>query len=284
MNTQRFEFTDTDFEYISNLMLEHAGIHLTINKRELIYGRLAKRLRLLNLDSFAQYCRILKDDSNQELTHCINQLTTNVTAFFRENHHFEYLSTIVLPELIKEKNNQKTNRIRIWSAGCSTGEEPYSIAMTLAENRLLGHQWDTKILASDLDSLVLEKARAGVYKIDQLEKVSAQQRKRWFKKGMKKKQGMVNVVDDLKNVIRFRELNLTSSPWPMSGPFDIIFCRNVVIYFEKEMRKKLIGQFADILVDGGYLFVGHSESLSGVTDRFTAVGKTTHRKNLRYEN
>ena len=279
MDFQRFEYNDDDFQYISNLMQECAGIQLAECKRELVYGRLTKRLRALNLDSFAQYCQILKEGDKQELIHCVNQITTNVTSFFRENHHFDYMANTALPKLLAEKTNNKTNRLRIWSAGCSSGEEAYSIAITLRENELLtSGKWDAKILATDLDSNILDKARKGIYKIEQLENISEQRRIRCFQQGRGDKQGLANVTGELKDMISFKQLNLSNVSWPMHGPFDVIFCRNVVIYFDKEMRKKLINRFADLLDDGGYLFVGHSESLFGITDRFTAVGHTMHMK------
>ncbi len=275
---QRFTFTDENYRFISNLMLERVGIHLPVSKRELIYGRLAKRLRHLELDSFEQYCRLLQQDNDEELVQCINALTTNVTAFFRENHHFEYLLNSALPEILKHKTEQNNKRIRVWSAGCSSGEEPYSIAMTIKQSRLFTGDWDIKILATDLDSGILKQARAGVYTTEKLDDSSLSQHRRWFRKGRGRNDGLVTVADEIKAMIHFKRLNLADTAWPMRGPFDIIFCRNVVIYFEREMRQNLIARFHDLLIKDGHLFIGHSESLFGVSERFRSLGNTIHRK------
>lgn len=278
MQMQRFKFTDENYQFISNLMLEHAGIHLPVSKRELIYGRLVKRLRQLQLDSFEQYCGLLKQGDEEELVHCINSLTTNVTSFFRENHHFEYLLSTALPEVFNSKTRENNKRIRIWSAGCSSGEEPYSIAMTIKQSQLFKAGWDIKILATDLDSRILSQAKAGIYNVEKLESLPVQQRKLWFRKGRGENEGLALVADEIKNMISFKLLNLADPVWPMRGLFDIIFCRNVVIYFEREMRQSLVNRFSDLLTQDGHLFIGHSESLFGISDRFKSVGNTIHRK------
>ena len=271
-----FSFTYNDFKYISNLLNDHAGIRLGTTKRELVYARLSKRLRALGMQTFGEYCDLLRDGDAQELTHCINAITTNVTTFFREIHHFEFLEKTVLPALIEQKGSTAMRRLRIWSAGCSSGEEPYSIEIVLREQAAL-QSWDALVLATDLDTHILEQANKGHYNVKQLEKVSPERCKRWFRAGTGNNANLVRVVPELRERIRFRQLNLKNK-WPMRGPFDVIFCRNVVIYFDKEMQKKLFNRFADILAPNGYLFIGHSESLFGISDRFEVAGRTIYKK------
>jgi len=271
-----YKFTDSDFNFISKLITGHTGIRLGSTKRELVYARLTKRLRALGLHTFQEYCDLLRDGDQHELINCINAITTNVTTFFREIHHFQFLEQTVLPELVRQKNQTVMPRVRVWSAGCSTGEEPYSIEIVLREQPAM-QRWNVRILATDLDTHVLEGAQQGLYDIKQLEKVSAERCKRWFRMGSGKNDQQVSVVPELRERIRFRQLNLKET-WPMRGPFDVIFCRNVVIYFDKEMQKLLFNRFADILTPTGYLFIGHSESLFGITDRFQVAGRTIYQK------
>lgn len=271
-----YKFTDSDFNFISKLITGHTGIRLGSTKRELVYARLTKRLRALGLHTFQEYCDLLRDGDQHELINCINAITTNVTTFFREIHHFQFLEQTVLPELVRQKNQTVMPRVRVWSAGCSTGEEPYSIEIVLREQPAM-QRWNVRTLATDLDTHVLEGAQQGLYDIKQLEKVSAERCKRWFRMGSGKNDQQVSVVPELRERIRFRQLNLKET-WPMRGPFDVIFCRNVVIYFDKEMQKLLFNRFADILTPTGYLFIGHSESLFGITDRFRVAGRTIYQK------
>jgi len=272
----RYTFTDSDFKFISSLINQHTGIRLGSTKQELVYARLTKRLRALGLQTFRDYCDLLRDGNQQELINCINAITTNVTTFFREIHHFEFLEQTVLPDLIRQKSHTVMPRVRFWSAGCSSGEEPYSIEMVLREQPELT-RWNVRVLATDLDTHVLERAQQGIYDIKQLEKVSLERRRRWFRLGTGKNDNQVSVVPELRDRIRFRQLNLKDT-WPMRGPFDVIFCRNVVIYFDKEMQKKLFHRFADMLAPDGYLFIGHSESLFGICDRFKVAGRTIYQK------
>lgn len=278
---KEFLFTDKDFTYLSKLAGELAGISLSSGKRELIYGRLAKRLRALDLKDFKEYCALLKDEDTdgckEERTHFINAITTNVTSFFRENHHFEYMAETLLPELIRKKSAQSQPRLRIWSAGCSSGKEPYSIAMVLKESIPDIERWDVKILATDLDSNILEVAKEGVYPKEHIQEISINRRKRWFQAGTGAHEKSIKVSNEAKQLVTYRKLNLTES-WPMKGPFDIIFCRNVTIYFDRDTRVTLLDKFAEYLDDEGHLFVGHSESLFGLTQRFSTVGRTIHRK------
>ncbi len=276
-NSREFLYTEKDFKYLAQLAGTRAGISLSSSKRELIYGRLARRLRELGLKSYKQYCERLKEGDEEELTHFINAITTNVTSFFRENHHFEFLEQNLLPDLINHQDDVKKPRLRLWSAGCSSGEEPYSMAMVLQESIPDIRRWDAKILATDLDLNILDIASRGIYPLQRMQGVSLGRRKRWLSLGIGNNEGTAKVGSDIRQLVTFRQLNLTAE-WPMRGLFDAIFCRNVTIYFDKPTRIRLLNRFANLLSDGGHLFVGHSESLFGLTDRFRSVGRTIHQK------
>jgi len=255
---------------------QHTGISLSSAKRGMVYSRLARRLRRLGLDNFSEYCKLLVSGEDQtELGMFTNSITTNLTSFFRESHHFDYLANQLLPECASL--NKQTRRLRIWSAGCSSGEEPYSIAMTVLENLPESNNWDIKILATDLDTSVLEKAKQGVYPEERLSCIDNQKRRRWFKNGRGENAGLLQASPDLKALITFKQLNLMQD-WPMQGPFDIIFCRNVLIYFDKPTQRVLMERYANLLADHGRLFIGHSETLYRVTERFKLLGKTIYRK------
>jgi len=272
---REFRFTNAHFRCICDLVLEHIGISLSDAKRELVYGRLVRRLRRLGLDSFDQYCALLQRDGSGELEPFTNAITTSFTAFFREPHHFDYLVATLLPELVRDKAADK--RLRIWSAGCSTGEEPYSIAMALAETIPRLDLWDAQILATDIDSNVLAKGESGIYAEDRIAGVSADRKRRWFHKGGGGNAGKVRVVPELRRLVRFHKLNLVDT-WPMRGPFDFIFCRNVVIYFDKPTQTALFDRFARLLEHGSPLFIGHSESLFRISDCFELIGKSMYSK------
>lgn len=274
---KEFLFTDADFQFITQFVYEKTGINLTKDKRELVYGRLTKRLRLLGLVNFGQYCDLLRAGDEGEIINLINAITTNVTNFFRENHHFEYLDTTLIPELVKKNSDTLKPMIRAWSAGCSSGNEPYSIAIVLKECLKNMSSWDVKVLATDLDSNILDVARKGVYQNSCIEKVSDYRKRRWFKNGSGANEGTVKIIDELAEIVSYKQLNLMDD-WPMTGKFDFIFCRNVAIYFDNQTREKIIDRFADQLHDGGYLFVGHSETLFGVSERFQSIGKTIYKK------
>lgn len=269
---REFPMSNKNFQKIKAIAYEITGINLTDQKKNMIYSRLARRIRACSLSSFDEYCRLLETPGNQETNEFVNAITTNLTSFFRENHHFDYLSNTVFLELIKK--NSSTRRIRIWSAGCSTGEEPYSIAMCIREN-LPVESWDIKLLATDLDSNVVQHGKAGIYAPDRLDGISAQRKKRWLLKGTDS--NSARTKPELQKLITFKQLNLLHD-WPMKGPFDVIFCRNVVIYFDRETQRKLFNRYADILAPGGYLFIGHSENLHKVSDRFESVGRTIYQK------
>jgi chemotaxis protein methyltransferase CheR len=276
MKTQRdFEFTDADFDNLRKLVATHTGISLSEQKRSLVYSRLSRRLRSLGHQNFRQYLNFLEQNNDTELEEFTNAITTNLTSFFRESHHFDYLRQTVVPKLLDRRRDSR--RIRVWSAGCSTGEEPYSIAMVLRESVPQFDQWDIKILATDLDTSCVEQASAGIYPAERIKDLSTQRTRRWFQKGSGENADKVIVIPELKDIISYRKLNLMDD-WPMHGPFDFIFCRNVVIYFDKPTQRILFERFANISEEQAHLFIGHSESLFKVTDRFQLIGKTIYRK------
>ncbi len=269
---REYHLSDRDFEQIRGLVREHTGISLSESKRELVYSRLARRLRGLRLGSFAEYIALLERGESVELEEFANAITTNLTSFFREAHHFEFLSGTVLPELAQR--NAATRRLRIWSAGCSTGEEPYTLAITLQESMELFRGWDVRILATDLDSNVLAQGQAGEYREDRFATMPAARRQRWFTES---RPGHFTAADGLKALITFRQLNLMQ-PFPFKGPFDVIFCRNVVIYFDKPTQRTLFERVAQLQRPGDHLFIGHSESLFKVSDSYQLIGKTIYRR------
>ena len=269
---KEFPMTQEDFQRISALAGRYTGIVLGDHKQDMVYGRIARRVRKLNLIDFSSYLNYLEANIDEELSNFINVITTNLTSFFRENHHFEYLQKTVLTEL--KRKNSATKRLRIWSAGCSKGMEPYSISMTLLKSGIPS-DWDVKLLATDLDSEVLETAREAVYSATEVEGLEERTIKNYFQRGSDGKD--VKVKDKVKQFIHFKRLNLLET-WPMTGPFDFIFCRNVVIYFDKPTQKVLFDRYADLLEVGGYLFIGHSENLHGISDRFENMGNTIYRK------
>lgn len=272
---REFEFNRKDFENIRDLVGDRTGIVLSDHKITMVYGRLSRRLRQLKIQSFREYLDLLEDESGQELVEFTNALTTNLTSFFREPHHFEYMRSHAVPALLKNRPNHK---LRIWSAGCSTGEEPYTIGITMHEamaNYI--RNWDVKILATDLDTNVVQKGKNGIYEEERVNGIEANRLKKWFRKGRDENEGKVSVSEKIRELITFKQLNLLHD-WPMRGPLDIIFCRNVVIYFGKDTQRELFNRYADLLADDGYLFIGHSENLHKICDRFQLIGKTIYRK------
>jgi chemotaxis protein methyltransferase CheR len=272
---REFHFSDENFRTLSRIANEHSGIVLGEAKRHMVYSRLTRRLRQLKLRSFDAYIERLQAGDEREFTEFINAITTNLTSFFREPHHFEHLRSEALPEVMHRHASDR--RIRIWSAGCSTGEEPYSIAITMRETVPITAGWDARILATDLDTNVLARGSAGVYEEDRIASLPSERVKRWFRRGTGDNDGLVRVDPDLQELITFRQLNLIQ-PLPMRGPFDIIFCRNVVIYFDKPTQRMLFDRYANLLADRGYLYIGHSETLYKVSDRFESLGRTIYQK------
>lgn len=265
---REFAFTSADFERVRKLIYGRAGISLSPNKHEMVYSRLGRRLRTLGLSHFSDYLTLLEHGDAVEWEAFTNSLTTNLTAFFREEHHFP-----VLAELLQR--NKGTGPISLWCSAASTGEEPYSMAMTAVE------AFDTfkppvKILATDIDTNVLMKARQGVYSIDRLEKVSQERKRRFFLRGKGASSGQVRVRDELRALIEYRPLNLLDASWSVRGPFHAIFCRNVMIYFDKPTQYDILRKFVPLLHPDGLLFAGHSESFHHAADLFRPCGKTVY--------
>ncbi len=271
-----FKFTDADFSRLRVMVKEMTGISLSEQKRELVYGRLTRRLRALGFEAFHDYCNYLEENQDEELEHFTNAITTNLTSFFRENHHFQMLSDEPLRSWLMQRLSSN-GKLRCWSAGCSTGEEPYSLAITLSEMIPNIRDRDVKILATDLDTNVVATAAAGVYPENRIDALDRERKNKWFSRGTGANTGMVRVSDQLRGMITFNQLNLMSE-WPMKGKFDVIFCRNVVIYFDKPTQSVLFNRYADALCDQGALFIGHSETMSEVCTRFDLIGKTMYRK------
>jgi len=270
---REFEFTQEDFDYLRKIVTDTTGILADDDKYTMYYSRLARRVRKLGLKNFTEYRAYLNSNRDEEIIELVNSVTTNLTAFFRENHHFEFMTDTIIPQIKK----RGTKQIRIWSAGCSTGEEPYSIAITLAQAIPDYKQWDIKILATDLDSNVVSKASSGVYDISRVDGIDKSLLKKYFKKGTGSNSGFVKVNSELMQLITFKQLNLLHS-WPINDTMDFIFCRNVVIYFDKPTKEKLVERYADLMINDGHLFMGHSESLYKSTERFKLLGKTIYQK------
>lgn len=265
------QLSDAEFNRIRELVRLHTGIALADTKRQLVYGRLVRRLRALKLATFTDYIKLLERGEPKELEEFSNAVTTNLTSFFREPHHFEFLANEMLPAIAA----RATRRLRIWCCAASTGEEPYSIAMVLRECQALLRGWDVKVLATDIDSNVLGHGKWGVYARERFENMDRKRMARFFE--AVSGEDRFSAVDELRDLITFKQLNLMNE-WPMKGPFDAIFCRNVVIYFDKETQRELFERMAALQRPGDYLFLGHSESLYRVSDRYELVGRTIYRR------
>jgi chemotaxis protein methyltransferase CheR len=261
-----------DFRRIAAILLDRAGIALPDSKRQLVFSRLGKRLRHLGLADFSAYLALVEAPRGaDELAEMISALTTNVTSFFREKHHFEILRETVLPPLLAAARHGA--RVRIWSAGCSSGEEPYSLAMTVLGIDPDAAGRNVRILATDIDPAILARARAGRYRADTAEALPADLRQRWFER---EPGGGCKVRPALAELIAFKELNLAAD-WPVQGPFDVIFCRNVAIYFDRAGQERVWAGFADRLAPGGLLCIGHSERLTGpAAARLRSAGITAY--------
>jgi chemotaxis protein methyltransferase CheR len=288
--------SDEVFGLFQNLIYTIAGIRLSNQKKGFLSSRLLRRLKKLGINSLHEYYRRVKDDSD-ELVEMLNCISTNTTHFFRESHHFEFLKNKIIPELLTIKSSEKT--IRIWSAGCSTGEEPYSIAITLCEalrssnelkeknisvdsllvtrHSLLNKGWDSKILATDISTKVLDTAQNGIYEYEAVSDMPENIVCRYFLRGTDENAGRIKVKDFLKDMIRFKRLNLKDGAYPFKRKFDVIFCRNVMIYFDEDMKQHLLLMFHRHLSDSGYLFLGHSETMLG-SNGFKPVFITVYRK------
>ncbi len=277
-NGFEFPFTQADFQTLAGIVHGRSGIVLAANKREMAYSRLVRRLRTLGMGSFRDYCSLLNSrEGAHEISFLINAMTTNLTKFFREPHHFEHFRSSVLPEIVNASQDAKPH-IRVWSAGCSSGEEPYSIAMTaIAAQRETGRECNLHILATDLDTTMLQKARAAVYPPASLSDVSQRMRERFFGVPLIGSNGGVPLSKAVQGLVTFRPMNLLGQ-WPTSGHFDAIFCRNVMIYFDAKTKARLVDRFHAVLKDGGWLYLGHSESLFDHQHQFKLRGRTIYQK------
>ncbi|NTV53266.1 MAG: protein-glutamate O-methyltransferase CheR [Candidatus Firestonebacteria bacterium] len=268
-----------EFAQLGNLVREHAGINLHEGKQELVKARLNKRLRELGLSSYREYLDYLRRDlTGDEFVMMLNAISTNVTNFFREDDHFTFLVRQAFPSWRSRKAGREP-RLRLWSAGCSSGEEPYTLAMVLLEQGPDLSRWDAKILATDLSTRVLNRAREGLYEESRLQEVPAALRHKYFRSETPApgRERLSRVQPEVRRLVHFARLNFLES-WPMRGPFDAIFCRNVMIYFEKPLRENLINRFWSLLEPEGYLFIGHSESLAGIAHKFKYVAPTIYQK------
>lgn len=265
-------FTDADFTAIARRAQADFGLHLPDTKKDLVYSRLSKRLRQLGLRDFRTYCALLEGpDAAEERTHMLSALTTNVTHFFREGHHFKALRETVLPPLIRAAREKR--RVRLWSAGCSAGQEPYSLAFTILDLCPEAGRLDLRILATDVDPQILAQAEAGVYPAEELNSLPESARRMTGPAA-----GGFAISEKVRELVRFGELNLMHD-WPMRGMFDIIFCRNVAIYFDKPTQARLWHRFAGLIPPGGHLFIGHSERVAGAAETaFRSIGVTAYER------
>jgi chemotaxis protein methyltransferase CheR len=266
--SREFAFTSADFETVRDLIYRRAGITLSPVKRDMVYSRLARRLRVLGLVSFSDYLDFLKSGQDEsEWEAFTNALTTNLTSFFREAHHF--------PLLAEHLAQRRGRPLSIWCCASSTGEEPYSIAITVAETFGTADV-PVKIIASDLDTNVLEKARAAVYPLERIEKLSSERVRRFFMRGTGAQEGHVRVRPEIARMVTFEQVNLLKDPLPVKGPFDAVFCRNVMIYFDKPTQADVVRRLARVMKPDALMFVGHSESLFHVADTLKLRGKTVY--------
>ena len=272
--TDTTSLTSAQFDKISALVKELCGINLHDGKQELVRARLTKRLRALGLKRFDDYMELLRNDpGGAELTAMLDALSTNLTSFFREPVHYDHLVREVIPSL--RTSSGRPGRLRIWSAGCASGEEPYSIVIRLLEDVPDLGSWDLKLLATDLSTATLAKARTGTYARERLRDVPDHLLERYFTASEHQGEPAYRVAKAVRQPVQFAHLNLME-PWPMRGPFDVIFCRNVMIYFDKPTQGALVARFHGLLRPGGVLFVGHSESLTGVQHDFRYVEPTIY--------
>jgi chemotaxis protein methyltransferase CheR len=271
-----YPLTRRDLSEIAAMIYADAGIYLNETKASLVYSRLSKHIRALGLKGFREYCALVSSPAGAAARkEMLSHLTTNFTRFFRENHHFDHLRTEVLPDLLARARSG--GRVRIWSAACSDGQEPYSIALTVLSLMPNVADYDFRILATDIDPKILAIARAGAYDATALETVNPVMRKQFFRETEIAGRQKWQVEDRVKRLITFNELNLMAQ-WPFKGPFDVIFCRNVVIYFDEPTQMKIWSRFASLLPEGGHLYIGHSERVSGdAKNLFDNIGITTYR-------
>jgi chemotaxis protein methyltransferase CheR len=273
---------DSDYEFIRELVYHHSRINLGPDKKALVSARLGKRLRATNITSISDYCRFLQDkESDDELSHLIDAISTNHTFFFREKQHFDFLSSSVLPEMIQRQRKERWTCFNVWSAACSSGEEPYSIAIALAEHFGRTPTWPWRVEATDISHRILKKARVAVYQEDCVSKVDPALLRAHFQKGFGPQDGNYRVKPHVQDGVTFRQLNLLDGAVPFAEPFHVIFCRNVMIYFDRPTQEELVQKLTQRLVPGGYLYVGHAESLSGIRHSLETVKPAIYRRPLK---
>ncbi|MBX9926750.1 MAG: protein-glutamate O-methyltransferase [Hyphomicrobiaceae bacterium] len=276
------QLSDAQFQFFGRIAYDHAGIVIADFKRSMVLRRVLRRVKALDLKSIEEYCRLIAGPAGDaEIEQLINVFTTNKTSFFREGHHFDHLRNVALPDLLRRKRAEHSTRLRMWSAGCSTGEEAWSIAMcamdvvTASTGAPYG-MWDLKILATDIDTEVIAKAKSACYETADIAPLSSTLQARYLRPATSGA-GAFEVAPDLKRLVTFKPLNLHDD-WPFNGPFDIIFCRNVVIYFDRPAQRQLFDRFAGMLSESGLLYCGHSESLHSLSDRFRPVGRSVYER------
>ncbi len=269
MQAREFSWTDADFDRVQAMIYKRAGISLHDGKHAMVYSRLSRRLRETGYHSFHDYLGWLESSDSPEWQEFVNALTTNLTSFFRENHHFEVFADLL-------KSRPSGSLWRVWCSAASTGEEPYSIAITALE--ALGASTQFSLAASDIDSKVLATAQQGVYRLDGMKGIDAQRMQRFFLRGKAGNDGMVRVKPELSRMIRFLIVNLIHDDWPFSEPFDVVFCRNVMIYFDAQTQRKVLERIHRVMKPGATLFVGHAENFSDSRDLFVLKGKTVYER------
>lgn len=271
--------TDQEFSLFQELIYKETGIYLSSIKKTLLVGRLTRRLRELGLHSFEAYYRLIIEKGEDEQIRLLDAISTNETRFFREPRQFEFLEQQLLPEWSREaESGRRPRKIRVWSAGCSTGEEPYSLAMTLLLHFPSTSGWKIEILATDLSTRALEWARKGVWPIAKAKEIPPRYLHSFMLRGTGRQEGKIKAGPEIRSLIQFERLNLNEEVYPTSGPFDLIFCRNVLIYFDNQSKRRVIDRLLRSLSPAGYLFIGHAESLAGLADRVRTVLPTVYEK------
>jgi chemotaxis protein methyltransferase CheR len=270
---------DRDFEKFSRIIFDVSGIALTDSKKELLRARLGKIMRRRGIPSFRDYLALVEGDSSgNEVVFMLDAISTNVTSFFRESDHFRFMEDVVLPGIAGKADKTGGKRLRAWCAGCSSGEEPYSLAITISEFITSNAKWDARILATDISTKVIKAAREGVYARPKLKDIPPNLVSRYFSRETGEEGlDLYRVVPGVRSIISFARLNLIGQ-YPFKGPFDVIFCRNVMIYFDKKTQEALVNRFHGYLDAGGHLFIGHSESLNGIAHQFQYVKPSVYRK------
>ncbi len=266
--------TDREFALFQALIQREAGIHLPPTKKELVAGRLGRRLRELGLKAYGAYFAYVMEAGEEELVRLLDAISTNESSFFREERQFAFLEQQVFPAW--QAGGTHPRRIRAWSAGCATGEEPYSLAMILWSHFPPASGWELEICATDLSSRALERARAAVWPAEKAAEIPARYLKAFMLRGIGAHEGMMKAGPSIRSIVRFERLNLYKEPYPRLGVFNLIFCRNVLMYLDAEVKRRVVARLLGHLAPTGYLFLGHAETLNGVTDQARAVSPTVY--------